>query len=94
LKVVARSACKIPFGRLEFASERSGGISPLKCSKGGRYQNHLVKVKFRWKDAKSFLPEILEEEWMNGRDTLWRSVEITWTVGSHRSMRRLRMSVF
>jgi hypothetical protein len=47
---------------LEFASESSGGIAPLKYSKGGRDQNHLLEVKFRWKDAKSFWPEILEEE--------------------------------
>jgi hypothetical protein len=50
------------FWGLEFASESSGGIAPLKCSKGGRDRNHLAEVKFRWKDAKSFWPEILEEE--------------------------------
>jgi hypothetical protein len=33
----------------------------VKCSKGGEDQNRLVEVKFRWKNAKSFWPEILEK---------------------------------
>jgi hypothetical protein len=49
------------FWRLQFVSESSGGITTLKCSKGGRYRNHLAEVKFGWKDAKSFWPEIREE---------------------------------
>jgi hypothetical protein len=54
LKIAARSACKDPFGGLEFVRERSEGIEPMKCSKGGGSQNPLTKVKFRREDANSF----------------------------------------
>jgi hypothetical protein len=37
----------ILFGRLEFASESSGEIMPLKCSKGDEDRNHCIEVKFR-----------------------------------------------
>ena len=33
----------------------------MKCSKGGEDRNRLAKVKFTWKNAKSFWPEILEK---------------------------------
>jgi len=33
----------------------------VKCSKGGEDRNRLAKVKFTWKNAKSFWPEILEK---------------------------------
>jgi hypothetical protein len=46
----------IPFGRLEFASESSGGITPLNTSKedgdrttskGDEDQNHCMEIKLR-----------------------------------------------
>jgi hypothetical protein len=68
LKVVARSACRDPFGSLEFTSEISEGIEPLKCSKGYGGRNRLTEVKFRREDATSF-----------GKKSLWnrkRMVEL------------------
>jgi hypothetical protein len=53
-EIAARSACRDPFGSLEFARESSEGIEPLKCSKGDGGQNRLAEVKFRREDAKSF----------------------------------------
>jgi hypothetical protein len=38
---------RIHFGRLEFASEISGEIMPLKCSKGDEYRNRHIKVKLK-----------------------------------------------
>jgi hypothetical protein len=38
---------RIPFGRLEFASEISGEIMPLKCSKGDEDRNRRIEVKFK-----------------------------------------------
>jgi hypothetical protein len=35
------------FWGLDFASESSGGIVPLKCSKGDKSRKHLIKDKFR-----------------------------------------------
>jgi hypothetical protein len=33
----------------------------MKCSKGGGDRNHLAEVKFKWKNAKSFWPAIVEK---------------------------------
>jgi hypothetical protein len=38
---------RIPFGRLEFESEISGEIMPLKCSKGDEDRNHRIEVKLK-----------------------------------------------
>jgi hypothetical protein len=62
LKVFHKECEQEPFGRLEFASEISGGITPLNTSKediyrttskGNRGRNHLIEVNFRSEDAKS-----------------------------------------
>jgi hypothetical protein len=65
LKVCRKECEQDSFWRLEFASDRSREIAPLKCSKEGGDQKHLAEVKFRWKNAKSFWPKILEksDEW-------------------------------
>jgi hypothetical protein len=41
------------FWRLEFASEISGGITPLKSSKGDRDQNRRIEIKFRRENTQS-----------------------------------------
>ena len=41
------------FWRLEFASERSGGIAPLKCSKGDEDQNRRIEIKFKRENTQS-----------------------------------------
>jgi hypothetical protein len=41
-EISTRSACRDPFGGLEFASESSEGIEPLKCPKGDGGRNHLT----------------------------------------------------
>ena len=48
------SVSRNPFGRLEFASERSGEIMPLECSKGDGDRTRLIEVKFRRENTESF----------------------------------------
>jgi hypothetical protein len=79
---------------LSFSSESLGGIVPLKYSEGNGDQNHLVEVKLRRKDAKSFWPEVLEKSEQTVEFLSWGSVKFFWTIGSRRSMRRLRLNVF
>jgi hypothetical protein len=60
LKIIARSACRDPFGSLEFASESSEGIEPLKCSKGGRSKSsHRSQVQEGGRQV--IWPEVLEK---------------------------------
>jgi hypothetical protein len=89
LKVFRKECEQDSFWRLEFASESSGGIAPLKCSKGGGDRNRLAEVKFRWKNAKSFWPEILEKSERTVRGLREGSVEIVRVIGSCRVARWL-----
>jgi hypothetical protein len=43
-----------PFGKLEFTSEISGRITPLKFSKGDVDRNRLIEVKFKRENTDSF----------------------------------------
>jgi hypothetical protein len=82
LKVCRKDCEQDSFLRLEFASDRLGGITPLNCSKGGGDQKHLAEVKFRWKNAESFWPEILEKSERMVRGLRERSVKTTRVFGS------------
>jgi hypothetical protein len=70
------------FWKLEFASESSGGITPLKCSKGDGDRNHLIEVKFRRENTRvSLARESLRSE-SGGQNSPWRTREVARTVGS------------
>jgi hypothetical protein len=87
LKVCRKEWEQDSFWGLEFASEISGGITPLKCSKGDGGRNHIAEVKFRWKDAKSFWPETLEKSEWTMRGLFEGSVKVARVVGSCRVAR-------
>jgi hypothetical protein len=80
-------------GRLKFTSAISGGLVPLKSSKEDGEQNHRTEVKFSGRTPSQFGQRFLKRE-SYGQNSLRRTYEITWTIGSHRSVRRLRLSAF
>jgi hypothetical protein len=92
LKVFRKECEQDSFWRIEFVSESPGRIAPLKCSKGGRDQKCLTEVKFRWKNAKSFWPEILEKSERTVRGLREGSVETMRVIGSYRVARWLEVS--
>jgi hypothetical protein len=49
------------FGGLEFASESSGGLEPVNCSKGRQRLNCFTGIKFRREGCQVVWPEVLEK---------------------------------
>jgi hypothetical protein len=77
-----------PFGKLEFKSESSGRIKPLKFSKGEGDRNHLIEVKLRGDNTDSFGQKSLGSAF-GGHNSLWRTRETTRTIGSRGDVRWL-----
>jgi hypothetical protein len=78
-----------PFGKLEFTSESSGGITPLKCSKGDGDQNCLIEVKFRRENAESFGQKSLRSE-SGGQNSPWRTRKVMRTCKTQRRCKVVR----
>jgi hypothetical protein len=67
--------------KLEFASESSGGITPLKFSKGDGDRNHRIEIKFKRGEHSVVARKPFRSE-SGGQNSPWRVFEVTRTVGS------------